>query len=464
MSDLKTELDQLRSIQTEFFRSGATRPLAARKRALKKFRKVILEHEEEIVQALYTDFKKPEWETWTSEIGTVINEIDHALKNLKSWMKPQKVGTPIPLQLGHTRVYREPHGRCIIIAPWNYPVQLLLDPLAACLSAGNTALVKPSEFTPATSKVLEKIIESAFPSEWVKLIQGDGAELFPQILDHYKPQHIFFTGSTAVGSIIGKQAGERLIPCVLELGGKSPAIVDGSTPVKVAVRRILFGKYFNGGQTCVAPDYLLVKSDHLDEFISTFKKELKRSYGDDPLQSAYYAAMIHERAYKRQFELMKDGKIEVGGKGDDSTLKIQPTLLLDVDLDGRVMKEEIFGPVLPIITFENEDEIVEVVQRNPDPLAFYIYSKRSGFKRRLISGLSFGSGAINSSTIHFANSHAPMGGVRSSGIGSYHGRAGFEAFSNAKSILTSYTFPDPLFKYAPYSKWSLKLVKRLFRR
>ncbi|NVK03566.1 MAG: aldehyde dehydrogenase family protein [Flavobacteriia bacterium] len=464
MVSLISDLQRLHRAQTDFFMSGATRTYAARKVILKKYRQVILEHEQAIIDALHHDFRKPEWETWTSEIGMVINEIDHALKNLKTWMKPQKVGTPIPLQLGSTRVYREPHGRCVIIAPWNYPVQLLLDPLAACISAGNTALVKPSEFTPATSDVLQSIIEKTFPEEWVKLIQGDGAELFPIILDHYQPQHIFFTGSTAVGRIIGKQAGERLIPCILELGGKSPAVIDGTTPTKVAVRRVLFGKYFNGGQTCVAPDYLLVHKNHIDAFISVFKSELKRSYGEDALQSPDYAAMIHRRAYDRQMDLMKDGTVIVGGKGDESSLKIQPTLLIDVKLDSRVMSEEIFGPVLPVLTYESEDEILKIVSQNPDPLAFYIYSKDKGFQKRLICKISFGSGAINSSTIHFANPHAPMGGVRSSGIGSYHGRAGFDAFSNAKSILNSYTFPDPIFKYAPYSGWSLKLVKRLFRR
>lgn len=464
MNDITQKLQSLSVSQTTFFRTDATRKFKDRKAILIRLRKSIISHERDIIEALYSDFKKPEWETWTSEIGMVINEIDHALKHLKGWMKPTRVGTPLTLQLGRTKVYKEPHGRCVIIAPWNYPFQLVMDPLTACISAGNTALVKPSEFTPATSKIVEKIIQEAFPEEWVSVIHGDGAELFPLILDYYQPQHIFFTGSPKVGSIIGKQAGERLIPCILELGGKSPAIVDGSTSMKIAVRRLVFAKAFNGGQTCVAPDYILIKKEHMESFIDLFKKELKRCFGDDARQSPHYAAMIHRAAYDRQIELMKDGTIEAGGAGSIDNLKVQPTILTGVDMDSRVMKEEIFGPVLPVIPYTSEGEIYEVIERNPDPLALYVFSTSKRFQRTLIKNIPSGSGAINSAIIHFANEHAPMGGVRSSGIGSYHGRAGFDAFSNTKSILKSAVFPDPLFKYAPYSNWSLRLVKWLFNR
>ncbi len=459
------ELQELKNKQQSFFRSNATLPIAFRLQKLKALKKAIEQNEQKITDALYADFKKPEWETWVSEIGFVYAELDHFLKHLKKWARPQRIPTPLTLQPGSTKIYRQPLGRSFVIAPWNYPFQLVIEPLIASIAAGNTVLVKPSEFTPHTSQVLDEILASVFEPEHVALIQGDGAEVFQHVMEHYEPQHIFFTGSTAVGSIVAQEAAKKLIPVVLELGGKSPAIIDGSTPMQTTVRRIIFGKFINGGQTFVAPDYILIHEDHLEKFISVFKQEIERSYGVDPLASEHLASLIHERAFERLTGFLRDEKnrIVIGGKSDASINKLEPTFLVGIGADHPLMKEEIFGPVLPVITYRKEDEIVEMVQKNPDPLSAYIFTKNRSFEKRMIRDLSFGSGVINNTVIHFANKHMPFGGIRTSGHGYYHGKYGFETFTHAKGVVRSGMWFDPKFKYAPYSGRSLRLIRWLFK-
>ncbi len=455
-------LEAIKREQTEFYRSGATRTLEFRKTQLKKLKKAVKEKEADIIEALKKDFNKPEWETWTSEIGLIYVEIDHFLKHLKKWMRPKRVGSPLTLFPTTSKIFREPMGRSLIIAPWNYPFQLAIEPLIASIAAGNTVLLKPSEMTPATAKVIEEIITEIYASKYIAVLQGDGAEVVPQAFENYEPQHVFFTGSPAVGSSIAGQAAKKLIPCVLELGGKSPAIIDGSANMKVTARRILFGKMLNAGQTCVAPDYLLVHESAVEELIRTLKLEVERSYGKDPLQSDDIATMIHKRAFDRITGYLKDGEIVAGGRIDEERLKIEPTLILDPSMDSPVMKEEIFGPILPIITYKDEAEMISIVQENPDPLSLYIFSNKKGFQRRIIRDISFGGGAVNNAVVHFVNPELPFGGVRNSGTGSYHGKSGFDAFTHEKGMAFSGTWIDPKMKYAPYSKRSLNLIKKIF--
>ncbi|NVK27283.1 MAG: aldehyde dehydrogenase family protein [Flavobacteriia bacterium] len=456
------ELEALKKSQTAFFQTNATRDYRFRIKYLKVLKKGIQELEDEIIAALKSDFNKPKWETWTSEIGLLYSEIDHFVKHLKNWVRPRSVPSPLPLFPSRSKIYGEPMGRCFIIAPWNYPFQLVMEPLVASIGAGNTALLKPSELTPATAKVVEKLISRIFPKEYVAVIQGEGEQVVPAVFDSYQPQHVFFTGSPAVGRIIAKRAAEDLIPCVLELGGKSPAIIDGTAPMKTTVKRIILAKFINAGQTCVAPDYILIKESAKDEFIKVMAEQLKRGYGDNPISSPDLASIIHDRAFVRLTELMKDGKIVIGGNHEASTRRIEPTLLTDISLDSRIMKEEIFGPILPIITYNDYSEILEVVRRNPDPLSLYVFSKSRKLQKGIIRDLSFGGGSINNAVVQFTSSEIPFGGIRNSGQGSYHGKFGFDAFSHQKAIVSSGMWFDPGFKYAPYTEWSLRILRKLF--
>ncbi|KAB2814006.1 aldehyde dehydrogenase family protein [Phaeocystidibacter luteus] len=456
------ELEEIKDLQTAFFQSNATRDYRFRLKYLKALKRGIQEMEEEIIAALKSDFSKPKWETWTSEIGLLYSEIDHFTKHLKRWVRPKSVPSPLPLFPSRSKIYSEPMGRCFIIAPWNYPFQLVFEPLIACLGAGNTALVKPSELTPATAKVVEKLITKIFPKEYVAVVQGEGEKVVPEVFDAYRPQHVFFTGSPAVGKIIAKRAAEDLVPCVLELGGKSPAIIDGTTPMRTTVRRIILAKFLNAGQTCVAPDYILIEKSAKENFLVVMSEELKKSYGENPMQSADLASIIHDRAFSRLTELMRDGDIAIGGKHDASNRRIEPTLLTNVSLDSRIMREEIFGPILPVIEYNSYEEIIDTVRRNPDPLSLYVFTKSKKLQKGIIRDLSFGGGSVNNAVVQFTSSEIPFGGVRNSGQGNYHGKFGFDAFSHQKAMVSSGMWFDPGFKYAPYTEWSLKVLRKLF--
>ncbi|GGH67595.1 aldehyde dehydrogenase family protein [Phaeocystidibacter marisrubri] len=455
------DLKDISAQQTAYYKTRVTRPISFRKEQLRLLKQAIQKHESEITDALHRDFKKPAWEGWVSEIGVVYAEIDHTLSHLKKWAKPERVRTPLALLPSSSRVYKEPVGRSFIIAPWNYPFQLVMAPLIASLAAGNTALIKPSELTPATSAIIKKVLASVFSQEYVAVVQGSGEEVVPRVMEEYVPQHVFFTGSPTVGKIIAKQAAERLIPCVLELGGKSPVIIDGSVNMRVTVRRVLFAKFVNAGQTCIAPDYAIVHKSAVDSFLKIFKEELQRSYGDNPLESDDFAAIIHERAFDRQLKLMEGANIEWGGKSDRTSLRIEPTLVTKTSMSSALMQEEIFGPILPILTYDKEEEVYDIVQENPDPLALYVFTSNRRFAKRIIRDIPFGGGCVNNALLHIANTHLPFGGIRNSGLGSYHSSKGFEAFSHSKSMLLSSTWFDPKFKYAPYSNWSLKIIKKL---
>jgi aldehyde dehydrogenase (NAD+) len=455
------QLKGLKAAQESYFRSGATRSYDARRDSLTRLRDGVVKREKDIVESLRLDLGKPAFESWGSEIGFLLAELDHALSHLKSWMKPEKVQTPLLLQPSTSRILREPHGNCLIIGPWNYPLMLVLTPLVAALAAGNTVLIKPSELAQRTCSLLEQMIRDLYPPEQVATLVGPGEVVVPSAIEHFEPRFIFFTGSERAGRAIAVQAAQRLTPVLLELGGKSPAVLDGSTPMDVTAKRIMLAKFLNAGQTCVAPDYVLVQRDHLAPFVAELTRQIQTSYGPHPLKSQDLAQIVNERHFERLRSLMESGRIVCGGQSDEKERRIAPTILVDVDLDSPLMKEEIFGPLLPVLPYENEEELLSLLDRNPDPLSLYVFSRDRAFVERLISGVRFGGGAINNAAVQLGNPHLPFGGVGRSGHGSYHGRFGFEAFSHKKSILDSGTWFDPPFKYAPYSESALRMLKKV---
>ncbi len=406
---------------------------------------------------------KPEFETFTSEIGLLYAEIDDALKHLKKWMKPKRVATPIIHFPISSRIYPEPLGVVLIIGPWNYPFQLLMAPLVAAISAGNCAVLKPSEETPATSTLIRKMIEENFDSHFLSVIEGVGAEVVPEAVKAFRFDHIFFTGSVPVGKKIYEMAAQQLIPVTLELGGKSPVIVDSTADLKVSARRVAWSKFFNAGQTCVSPDYLIVDATVKDQFIALFKNAVHEFYGDDPRQSQDYARIINPKRMKVLKQYLDEGEIMMGGNYVDDELYFAPTLLHKVNFDHKVMQEEIFGPVLPVLTFKNKEEINAIIARNPYPLSLYLYSKDKKMEQKIINEIQFGGGAINNGMIHLSNAELPFGGVGYSGIGSYHGKSGFMAFSHQKSMSkTRFYFDNPI-KYPAYKTWKMKIARKFFK-
>ncbi len=455
-----TYLTNLGQQQKEHFQEGITLSYEFRKSQLLILKGAIEAYQEEIIEALQKDLGKSEFETYTTEIGFVLSEIKHTLKHLANWMKPQRPSSPMALFPSKSRIIQQPYGKCLIIAPWNYPFQLLIAPLVAAIAAGNTVLLKPSELTPHTSVLLTKMIRATFSESYIDIIEGNGAEIVPLAIDHYKPNHIFFTGSTAVGRIIAQQAAKYLIPTILELGGKSPCIVDGSTPVKTTANRILMGKTINAGQTCVAPDYILVYEKFSGELVDSLKHAMHEFYGKNIQESKDYTKIVNEHHFNRLIQLLEGCEILVGGNHSKETLYIEPTLVKINNLEHPIMKEEIFGPILPIISFQNEEEIYQIIERNPNPLALYIFSSNKNLSERITKNISFGGGCINNTLMHLVTPEMPFGGVGNSGQGSYHGKYGFDAFTHKKSVLKTSFWFDLKQKYPPYSSASLKLVKR----
>ena len=376
-------------------------------------------------------------------------------------MKPKRVRTQITDFPGSSFRYAEPFGVVLIISPWNYPVNLTLSPLIGALTAGNTAVIKPSEYSVNTSKVIEEMIEDTFEEKYVKVIQG-GIEVNQELLDQ-KFDYIFFTGSTNVGRIVMEKASKHLTPISLELGGKSPVIVDKDVNVQVAAKRITFGKYLNSGQTCIAPDYLFIHKDIKEEFISEMNKNIIEFYGENPLESSIYGSIINQRHFNRLKNYLDDGTCVIGGTVDEEQLKIAPTLLDSVELSSLVMKEEIFGPILPIISYTEIDEVIDFIGSRPKPLALYLFTENSGIEKKVLSECQFGGGCINDTVMHIASEYLPFGGVGESGMGSYHGAKSFETFSHYKSILKKRTWFDLPVRYAPYSPAKKKLIKRFLK-
>ena len=454
-----TPIERILSIvahQRDYFRSNQTLDIAFRLKMLQRLRDAIKMYEVELVEALRTDLNKSYEEAFMTEISIVLGEIDNFLKNLARWAAPSKKSTPLKLFPSRSEVITEPLGVALIIAPWNYPVQLTLNPLVGAIAAGCTAVLKPSPYTPNVAKVLERVVASAFDEEYVAVVQGDrtvNASLLSQRYDI-----IFFTGSPDLGRVVMRAAAEHLTPVVLELGGKSPVVVDKSADIRVAAKRIAWGKSLNAGQTCISPDYLLIHRDVKEQFVGEYKRALKSLHGADASKSKHYVRMISDKAFDRVVGYINDGVVRVGGRVDSSQRYIEPTLLDNVAVDSAVMREEIFGPVLPMITIAGVDEAVEFIRDREKPLALYVFAEESVAKG-VFDKTSSGGGCINDVIMHIANENMPFGGVGNSGMGRYHGRDSLYAFSHRRAVITTTTRVDLPFRYMPY-RW-FRLVKRL---
>jgi aldehyde dehydrogenase (NAD+) len=445
-----------------YFESGITLPYAFRREQLLALKRSIEAHEEEIYDALCSDLRKSKEEAFASENGLTLTDLNESIRHLKDWMTPELVSTALFNMPSRSYIRREPLGVVLIVAPWNYPFQLSFTPLIGALAAGNCAVVKPSEFAPATSAVIGKIITKTFPPEYVLFVDGEGARVIPELMQAFRFDHIFYTGSTHVGRIMYQKAAEQLIPVTLELGGKSPAVIERDANVSVAARRITLGKFMNAGQTCIAPDYVLVPEDMLQRFAAEMKKSIEKFYGKEVAASEDYGRIINQRQFDRLSTYLHSGTVLFGGKTNREELFIEPTLLTDVALDAPVMQDEIFGPILPIIPYSNREQAREIIARNPNPLAFYVFTESKTNATYWLDAVPAGGACVNNANLHYANLELPFGGRGNSGIGSYHGRQSFITFSHAKSVMKTPTWFDPDIKYPPY-KGKLWLLKTLLR-
>lgn len=454
------DVSNLITSQQGFFKSHQTKNVDYRKTALKKLKAEILLREQDIYNAIRDDFNKPEFETYISEIGVVLSEIDLAIKNINRWAKPKRVRASLLNFPSHDYIYNDPYGTVLIISPWNYPFQLAIAPLIVAIAAGNTVILKPSEHTPNTSQLIFEIITTVFDPKYVSVILGD-ASVAEKLLVH-RWDYIFFTGSISVGKFIAKAAAEYLTPITLELGGKSPCIVDDTINLKLTARRIVWGKLLNAGQTCIAPDYLLVKSNIKEQLTTAIINEIKAAYSLDIEQSKDYSRIVNNNHLQRLKNLLEGETLLYGGETNIETNYLAPTLVDNPSLESAIMKEEIFGPILPIIAFNTEADIDNIINSFEKPLSFYVFSKDNIFVSSILSRYSFGGGVVNDTLVHFANHKLPFGGVGHSGYGAYHGKTGFTTFSHQKAVVKKGTWLDVSLRYAPY-KGKLKLLKRLFK-
>lgn len=453
----KERIEEIIASQRQFFRSHATLSIDYRLEALRRLRGAILEFEEPLTRALYQDLHKSYEEAYLTELSIVLGEIDGFLKHLKSWAKPSKKRTPLKMFPSRSVILTEPLGVSLIIAPWNYPVQLLLNPLVGAIAAGCTAVLKPSPYTPNVAKVLEELISKTFDSNYVALVQGH--RLTNTLLLDERYDVIFFTGSPELGRSVMRSAATNLCPVILELGGKSPVVVDSSADVDLAARRIAWGKTLNSGQTCIAPDYLLLHRDVKDRFVEAFGRAVRELHGEDVRESPHYVRMVSKRAFERVASYLKDGRVLFGGTTVAEERYIEPTLLDEVAVDSPVMSEEIFGPILPIVTINNLDEAIDFINDREKPLALYAFGKE-GKMRRVFDLTSSGGGCINDTIMNIANEYLPFGGVGNSGMGRYHGRDSLYAFSHRRSVVISPTWLDLPFRYMPYRlfRWVKRLI------
>ena len=454
-------LNELTALR-DYFESGITRPYNFRKEQLVKFKKAIQAYESRIFDALFEDLRKNKEEAWVTENGFVISEISYALNNLERWMKRESVRTNLLNFPSKSFIYPEPKGVVLIIGPWNYPFQLLLAPVAGAIAAGNCIVIKPSEFAPATSAVIKDLISETFDRRHILFAEGEGSVVVPQMMKDFTFDHVFFTGSTAVGRKIYQAAAEKLIPVTLELGGKSPCIVEADADIKVAARRIVMPKFSNAGQMCVAPDYILVHESIREKLTDEIRQTIQKFYGDDPASDMYYGKIINEKQFDRLDQLLRQSNIIFGGIRDRNKLFISPTLIKS-DVNDPVMTEEIFGPVLPILTYRDRKEALRVVSKHKDPLALYVFTSTKETEKFWIENVPFGGGCINNAGWHLTNHHLPFGGRGNSGIGYYHGRFSFDTFSHKKAIMKTPAWFDPSVKYPPLNG-RLPLFKRIFGR
>lgn len=442
--------------QRSFFQSGKTRSLEFRLEQLRKLERMIRTNEEKILAALHQDLRKPKAEAWASEIALVLEEIAVMTKNLKAWSKSSRLPIPLALQPASARIYPDPYGQVLIMAPWNYPFQLLLSPAVGAIAAGNVVTLKPSEFAMNTSQLIGELFQDTFAPEYLMVIEG-GVEVNRQLLAH-RFDYIFFTGSPQVGRLVMSAAAPHLTPVTLELGGKSPCIVDRSVDLKTAGRRIAWGKFYNTGQTCVAPDYLLVHKSVRQELLHSLVDAIESFYGKDPKTSPDYGRIINHRHFDRLINYLKDGEVLYGGQFDSHQLYISPTLIVQPVRDSALMTEEIFGPLLPVLEYEHLREALEVIERAPHPLALYLFSNDKKIQDTVMSSVAFGGGCLNDCVVQLGASSIPFGGVGASGMGRYHGKTSFDTFTHYKPILKRATWSDPQFRYPPY-KDHLKYFK-----
>ena len=452
------QLDAMRT----FFRTGETRSVKFRIKNLQALQASIFRSENAITAALFADLKKSPEEAYASEIGLVLSEIREAIRMLDTWMQPETVATNLVNLPSRSKIYRDPLGVVLIIAPWNYPFQLLLNPLIGALAGGNCAVVKPSEHAPATAQVLATILRDALPENIVCMIQGEGEKILPEMITAFRFDHIFYTGSIPVGRSIYELAAKQLVPVTLELGGKSPCIVEASANLRVAAKRIVLGKFLNAGQTCIAPDYVLVAAAVKEPLVAHLKAAITRFYSQEPANSREYPRIINEKRFDRLLDYLAEGKLLFGGASNRSALYIGPTLLEPFRLDSPVMKEEIFGPILPIISYAHTEEARAVIRENPNPLAFYLFTSDRQSEADWIRNTEFGGGCINNTVWHFANKNLPFGGVGNSGTGQYHGKYSFDTFTRQKAVLKTPVWFDPSIKYPPL-KGRLGFLKWIFK-
>ncbi len=456
MADIKRILDK----QRKYFSSGETAQVSFRIGKLEVLRKHILECEEDIICALKKDLGKALFEAYETEIGAILEELKYTMKHLRSWARPRRVRTPVKHFISSSYIVQEPYGIALIMSPWNYPFQLTLSPLIGAIAAGNCAVVKPSAYSPATSSVIAKIIGECFNEEYIAVIEG-GREANNALLDG-KFDYIFFTGSVAVGKTVMAAAAVNLTPVTLELGGKSPCIVARDANLELAARRIVWGKFLNAGQTCVAPDYLMVHSDVKEELLENMKKCIKEFYGDLPCKNEDLARIINEKHFKRLSAFLKCGEIVTGGETHKDELRISPTIIDHITWEDPLMKEEIFGPILPVLEFKELSEVISTVSSHPKPLALYLFTTSRVVEKRIVDSISFGGGCINDTMVHLATPLMPFGGVGDSGMGGYHGKSSFDTFTHQKSILKKSNLVDIKLRYPPYGN-KIEMLKRILK-
>ena len=454
------KITSILNAQRAYFGSGATLSPAFRRKMLQRLYETIKAREHEITDALRADLGKSAFEGYMCECGMALSEIRYLIKHLRRFARPHRVRTPLAQFAAKSYTQAVPYGNTLIMSPWNYPFLLTVGPLADAIAAGNTAMVKPSAYSPATSAIIERIVSECFPPEYIAVVTGGRAEnalLLEQAFDF-----IFFTGSTSVGKEVLRHAAEHLTPVVLELGGKSPCIVDSTAKLSLAAKRIVFGKFLNCGQTCVAPDYVLCQTSVKDALVAEIQKQIEAQYGKEPLNNPNYGRIVNQKHFERLCALIDRDKVVYGGEHNAEALQIAPTVLDGVTFEDAVMQEEIFGPILPILTFETVEELFPLMAKKPKPLALYAFTESKRNARAITERIAFGGGCINDTVIHLATSEMPFGGVGESGMGSYHGKAGFDAFSHTKSIVNKKTWVDLPMRYQPYASRLFAKLLRLF--
>ena len=454
-------MDYIESIlekQKEFFDSNTTKDVQFRIENLNKMKEIIEANEKNIMEALNKDLGKSEFEAYSTEVGITLSEMNYVINNLKKWAKPKKVKTPITDFKSTSYICPEPYGETLIISPWNYPFQLTFAPLVGSIAAGNTVIVKPSSTSQFTTEIIEKIINENFDPRYIHVISGENSR---SLIDR-NFDYVFYTGSPSIGRTIMEKASKNLTPVTLELGGKSPCIVDSAGDIKLFAKRIVWGKFLNAGQTCVAPDYLLVHKGVKNELISHMITYIKEFYTENPIDCPDFGRIINTKQFDRLVSLMKNENILYGGNYNRESLYISPTLIDDVDWNSPIMKDEIFGPLFPIMEYQSLDEVIKTINSHPKPLALYFFSANKANQDKIVSCTSFGGGCINDTIMHLTSPHLPFGGVGMSGIGSYHGKKSFDTFTHYKSILKRSNIIDINFRYPPY-KDKLNLVKKLLK-